>query len=486
MSTETKLPRGGWRFLALACLVATLGGFLFGYDTGVISGAIGFLKDKFNLSPAQQGWASGCILIGCMIGVVIAGPVGDWLGRKKLLLLSGLLFGVSSVGTAVPETLTVFIIFRVLAGVGVGVASIASPMYIAEISPPRLRGRLISVYQLAIVGGIFIVYFINWFISGLHTPEWNVSTGWRWMFASCAFPSLIYVLLVFWVPESPRWLVEKGRREQALATLAKINGPEIARAEIGAIEEAISKESGSLLQLLLPGWRTALLVGVVLAVLQQVTGINAFIYFGPEIFKKLGSETNAALLMNVTVGAANALFTIIAIRQVDRWGRRPLMIAGAIGMGLCLFAMAIAAFYYRPDASAADASLLRPWALALLSFLMRPEMWILYCIVGYIACFAMSLGPVTWVVIAEIFPTRIRAQAMGVATLCLWLADYAVTQTFPMMNENPWLVETFHRGFPFLVYGVLCVVEVFFVWRFVPETKNKSLEEIEQLWQRSA
>jgi MFS transporter, SP family, xylose:H+ symportor len=449
---------GSMRYVVLVCLVATLGGLLFGYDTAVIAGAIGFMKARFGLDATGEGWTASCALLGCVIGVSVAGPLGDRLGRKKLLLLAGLLFGVSAVGTALPPTLAWFIVFRILGGVGVGAASMASPMYIAEIAPARIRGTMVSVNQLAIVTGMLVIYFVNYWIAGRGDEAWNAEYGWRWMFASGLAPSLLFLGLLLFVPESPRWLVKQQRGAQAREVLTRVNGRAAAEVELRSIEDAIAREGATLGQLLQPGLRMALAIGVVLAVLQQVTGINVFLYYAPEIFKKLGAGTDAALLQTITVGAVNLLFTLVAIYTVDRWGRKPLMVTGAAGMGLCLLAMG--------------------WA----SYCQQTDLWALLCILGYIACFALSVGPVTWVVLSEIFPTRLRGRALGLATFCLWTANFIVSQTFPMMNENRWLVDRFHHAFPFWVYGALCFVEVLFVWRFVPETKGRSLEEIEQMW----
>jgi len=447
-------------YVARVCVVAALGGLLFGYDTGVIAGAIGFLETHFNLDPSfQKGWVAASALIGCTIGVSIAGLLSDWLGRKRTLIVAAILFFISAVGTALPKDVTMFVIFRIIGGVGVGAASITSPMYIAEISPARIRGRMVSVNQFAIVTGFLVVYLVNYFIALQGTEAWNVGYGWRWMFGSEALPALLLLGLLFIVPESPRWLTKYGRHEKALAVLTRVGGPAHAQREFESIKDAIAHESGSLGQLFRPGMRIVLVIGIVLAVLQQVTGINVFLYFGAEIFKKMGSGTNAALLKEVIVGAVNMTFTVIAIWMVDRLGRKPLMLIGSAGMGICLAAMGFAGYLQHTTG-----------------------MWLLVFILGYIACFALSVGPVTWVILSEIFPTRIRGRAMGVATVFLWLSNYIVTQTFTMMDENPWLVEKFHRGFPFWIYGVFCVCLLVFVWRFVPETKGKTLEEIEKYW----
>lgn len=454
-------PSGSLVYLTLICLVATLGGLLFGYDTGVISGAIGPLVDRFGLSPKMEGWAASCALVGCIFGAAFAGVISDRIGRKKLLVISAVFFLVSALGTALPRDLTVFIIFRFLGGLGVGAASMTSPMYIAEISPARIRGRMVSVNQLAIVSGFLVVYFVNYYIALGRSDDWLAQTGWRWMFGSESLPAILLLLLLFFVPESPRWLTKQGRPDEARRILTRVDGPDHAANEMAEITDAIARESGSVMQLLRPGMRIVLIIGIVLAVLQQVTGINVFLYYGTEIFKSMaGATVDAALLQQIVVGSANLTFTIIAIWSVDKIGRKPLMMIGALGMGVSLAALGLAACFDRIGAS------------------------LLVFVLGYIACFALSVGPVTWVILSEIFPTKIRGRAMAIATCCLWLANFAVSQTFPMMDENPWLVRQFNHGFPFWIYAVFCAVLFLFVWRAVPETKGKTLEEIEQHWMR--
>jgi sugar porter (SP) family MFS transporter len=445
-------------YIWLVCIVAALGGLLFGYDTAVISGAIGFLQKRFELDPKWTGWAASSALLGCVIGVTFAGIMSDRLGRKKTLIIAAILFLVSGIGTAIPRNLAEFVIFRIIGGIGVGAASIASPMYIAEITPARIRGRMVSVNQFAIVSGMLLVYFVNYFISQFGDEAWNVRLGWRWMMGSEAIPSVLLLVMMFLVPESPRWLTKQKREEEALQILAKVDGQKHAQTEMAAIKETIAHESESVSQLFQPGMRIVLVIGVVLAVLQQVTGINVFLYYGPEIFKKLGTSMDAALLQTVVVGAVNLVFTIIAIWTVDKLGRKPLMIIGATGMGITLFLMGLSAFCQ------------------------KTEIWFLAFILGYMASFALSVGPVTWVILSEIFPTKIRGRAMAVAAIFLWVANYIVSQTFPIMNENAWLVEKFNRAFPFWVYGGMCVILVIFVLLFVPETKGKTLEEIEKRW----
>jgi SP family xylose:H+ symportor-like MFS transporter len=451
--------RGSIFYIIGVCFVAALGGLLFGYDTGVINGSLKFVQLKFELTPAMKGFAASSALIACIFGAAFAGTLSDRLGRKKVLILSAVLFLVSAVGTALPKTLLQFIIFRFIGGLGVGAASMTSPMYIAEITPARIRGRMVSVNQFAIIFGMLVVYFINYFIAGCGDEAWNTETGWRWMFGSESLPALMLLILMFAVPETPRWLTKQNRKEEALRILSRVDGEKFAETEMAAIEDAISHESASLKQLFQPGMKIVLIIGVVLAVLQQVTGINVFLYFGSEIFEKIGGENiDAALLQQVMVGAVNLLFTIIAIWTVDKLGRRPLMIIGSTGMGISLFAMGFAGCYQATG------------------------LWLLFFVLGYIACFALSVGPVTWVILSEIFPTRIRGRAMGIATVCLWLANTVVSQTFPMMDENKFLIEKFNHGFPFFLYGGMCIVLILFMFKYVPETKGKSLEEIEKTW----
>jgi len=450
------------KYLIGICLVATLGGLLFGYDTGVINGSIKFVQIKYGLNAAMKGWAASSALLACMFGAMLAGPVSDRFGRRKVMILSALLFLISAVGSALPRNITEFIIFRFIGGLGVGAASMVSPMYIAEVSPARIRGRMVSLNQLAIVGGMLVVYFVNFFIAGLGDQAWNVTSGWRWMFGSESIPAIILLILAFFIPESPRWLIKQGRKDEALKILAKIDGHAFAVTETERIGAAVSYESGSLAQLFHPGMRMILIIGVVLAVLQQVTGINVFLYFGSDIFEQLGGDNmNAALLQQIIVGATMMLFTLVAIWSVDKVGRKPLMLIGAIGMGISLFAMGMYGVMHSTG------------------------MWLLIVILVYIASFSLSVGPVVWVILSEIFPTKIRGRAMAIATLALWLANTIVSQTFPMMDENKVLIDKFNHGFPFFVYGAFCIVLVLFMWKLVPETKGKSLEEIESFWEKS-
>ncbi|OGV70883.1 MAG: hypothetical protein A2283_03600 [Lentisphaerae bacterium RIFOXYA12_FULL_48_11] len=452
-------------YLIPICLVATLGGLLFGYDTGVISGAIESLTLRFGLDDFMKGWASGCVLIGCAAGVLIVGPVSDRFGRKRALFIAAFLFLVSAIGTALPKDIVTFIIFRIMGGVGIGIASMSTPMYIAEITPAHMRGRMVAVNQIAIMGGIAATSFINYFIAGCGDQAWNVASGWRWMFAVGTLPAMVFLLLLIGIPESPRWLVEMGRGEEAQNILARVGGGEFAANEMSGIRESLSEEKGTWGEVFSRKLRLPLFLGIALAVLQQVTGINVFMYFGATIFKTMSRSTgvDAGLLQQIIINGACTLFTIIAIATVDKWGRKPLMVIGAVGMGVSLIAMGLMAQMMTDPAAASNLMLV--------------------FIILYIACFGLSVGPVTWVILSEIFPTAVRGRALGLATFCLWIADYAVTQTFPMMDaQGSWFVMKFNHAFPFYVYAVFCVVLVLLIWLKVPETKGKSLEEIEKSW----
>ncbi len=457
-----KNESGNLLFVVCITLVAALGGLLFGYDTAVISGAIGFLQTHFDLTSTMKGWAASCALIGCVVGVLIAGYMSDKFGRRNTLILSAIMFLISAIGTAVPKTLTTFIIFRIIGGFGVGAASMTSPMYIAEISPARIRGRMVSVNQFAIVTGMLVVYFVNFFIAGAGDEAWNIDIGWRWMFGSESIPAILLLVLLFFVPESPRWLVENKFRDKAFAVLEKAQGTQQAEIEMQEIEGIIQQEKGTFSELFDKAFRPALVIGIFLAVFQQITGINVFLYYAPEIFKSVaGSNIDAALLQTIVIGAFNLGFTVIAIWTVDKVGRKPLMIIGSLGMGISLLALGLASYFQQMNA------------------------WLLIFIVGYIACFALSVGPVVWVILSEIFPTKIRGRALGLATFCLWIANFIISQTFPMMDENKWLIDKFHHGFPFLLYAVFCGIMVWFVIYKVPETKGKTLEQIEKSWLES-
>ncbi len=467
ISSAGRIAKVNFSYLLPICLVATLGGLLFGYDTGVISGAIEPLTACFNLSDFMKGWASGCVLAGCAAGVLMVGSISDRFGRRPAMFLAAMMFLVSAIGTAMPNDIWTFIVFRIIGGIGIGIASISTPMYIAEITPANIRGRMVAVNQIAIVGGIALTSFINYFIAGRGDQAWLIETGWRWMFGTGIVPAILFGLLLIPIPESPRWLIEKKREADAQRILEKVGGAEFAGAEFDSIKAALSQERGTWGELFSAKLRLPLLIGVLLAVLQQVTGINVFMYFGATIFKTMSSSTgvDAGLLQQLIINGAGVLFTVIAIATVDKWGRKPLMFVGAAGMGISLLAMGIMAQTLTDPATASG--------------------WMLFFILLYIGCFGLSVGPVTWVILSEIFPTAVRGRALGLATFFLWTADYVVTQTFPMMDaKGSWFVAHFDHAFPFYIYAVFCAVLLLVVWRLVPETKGRSLEEIEQSWAR--
>ena len=460
-------PKTNLPYLIPICLVATLGGLLFGYDTGVISGAIEPLTARFALSDFMKGWASGCVLVGCAAGVLLVGPISDRFGRRLAMFLAAAMFLASAIGTAVPNDIWTFIGFRIIGGLGIGIASISTPMYIAEITPAHIRGRMVAVNQIAIVGGIALTSFINYFIAKSGDQAWLIASGWRWMFGAGILPAIFFGVLLIPIPESPRWLSERKREDRARQILEKVGGAEFAGAEFDSIKAGLSQEQGNWGELFSAKLRLPLLIGVLLAILQQVTGINVFMYFGATIFKTMSASTgvDSGLLQQIIINGAGVLFTLIAIAAVDKWGRKPLMLIGAAGMGFSLLAMGVMAQTLTDPAAASG--------------------WMLFFIVLYIGCFGLSVGPVTWVILSEIFPTAVRGRALGLATFFLWTADYAVTQTFPMMDaKDSWFVAHFNHAFPFYTYALFCVALVLVVWRLVPETKGRSLEEIERSWSR--
>lgn len=446
---------GSMGYVLVLAGVAALGGLLFGYDTAVISGAIGFLRDRFQLDPWWTGWAASSALVGCIAGAASAGVLSDRLGRRNVLVWTAVAFFLSAVGSAVPRNLTEFILARILGGWGIGAASMLSPLYIAEVSPARIRGRLVSLNQLAIVSGMVIVYYVNAQIASLGDTAWNVTLGWRWMFGSEALPAAAFLVLLFFVPESPRWLTRQGREAEAAAVLARVGGSEHARQEMDEIRAAIAAEGGSLLDLVRPGVVAALGIAVALAIFQQITGINVVLYYAPEIFKSAGLDASKAINDTVLVGLVNMAFTLVAIWLVDRLGRKLLLLAGTAGMGASL-ALLGAAFYFH----------------------MEKGPWVLLCTLLYVASFASAMGPVVWVIMSEIFPTGIRGRAMSVATVCLWVFCYAVSQTFPVML---WL---WGGAITFWFYAGICLAAILFIALAVPETKGKTLEEIERMWLR--
>lgn len=461
-------------YLILLTLTATLGGLLFGYDTAVISGTVQSLKEVFinphhwpeTIANSRHGFLVSSALIGCIIGGISGGVVSLKLGRKRGLILAAILFFISALGSAMPEIGFApigeadytfryhFIIYRIIGGIGVGLASMLSPLYIAEIAPAKMRGKLVSWNQFAIIFGMLVVYFVNYSIALQGDDAWINQVGWRWMFASETIPASLFLLLLFFAPETPRYMVIKGNEIKALQILERINPLDEAKKILGEIQNSLVKKSGKLFSFGV----LIIVVGILLSVFQQFVGINVVLYYAPEIFKNMGSGTNQALLSTILVGAVNMTFTIVAIFTVDKFGRKPLQIAGALGMAFFMF------------------------ALGTLFNFGRMDIWALLAILGYTACFAFSWGPVTWVLLSEMFPNKIRGRAMAVAVAAQWISNLLVSWTFPIMDKSSTLIDKFNHGFAYWIYGVMGILAAWFVFKFVPETKKKSLEEIESFW----
>lgn len=435
-------------FIVLVSVVAALGGLLFGFDTAIISGTIPYIKDYFLLDEFGLGWAVGSILIGCAAGAFFAGKIADMYGRRAVLIVCAVLFAASGIGAGLASHLFVFVFFRIIGGLGVGAAAMVSPMYIAEIAPSSLRGRLVALYQLAIVSGILLAYFSNYLLDGAG------ENNWRYMFASQAIPSLIFFILLLIVPESPRWLVKKNKIAKAFDVIAKVNGREAAGNGILAIQKTFLNENKVALgELFESRYARVLWIGIAIAVFQQITGVNAILYYAPVIFKETGLDTSSSLLQTIIIGVVNVCSTFIAIGLVDKVGRRKFLLAGSIIMGLSLISIAICfRIKFFDD------------YIVLISMLL------------YIASFGCTLGAVTWVYLSEIFPNRIRALAMSAATLALWLADFLVTYTFPIITKH------LGTSASMMIYAVCCIAAFLFIWKKVPETKGKTLEEMESLF----
>ncbi|MDC1106920.1 D-xylose transporter XylE [Prolixibacteraceae bacterium] len=449
-------------YVTLLTLVATLGGLLFGYDTAVISGAEksiqAFLITPLNLGTFAHGATVSSALIGCVIGGLLSGVLASKLGRKRTLMLAAILFLISALGSGQPEflffekgkvtmpLLYVFNFYRVIGGIGVGLASAVSPMYISEIAPSEIRGRLISFNQFAIIFGMLVVYFVNWFISKGQSVEWINEIGWRYMFMSEAIPAALFGLLLCLVPETPRYLAMKGENEQALTILEKINGKEKAASIIRAISGTVDEKGGSI-------WsygKKIIVIGVLLSVFQQCVGINVALYYAPRIFESMGAAKDASMLQTIVMGLINVVFTIVAIMTVDKWGRKPLLIVGSVGMAIGMFAIGILSFFQIIGIST------------------------LVFIIIYTASFMMSWGPICWVLIGEIFPNKIRGKAIAVAVAAQWATNYFISSTYPVMME-------FSGGGTYCFYGVMSVLSAIFIWKMVPETKGKTLEEMDEV-----
>jgi SP family arabinose:H+ symporter-like MFS transporter len=452
------------KYLFFISISAALGGFLFGYDTAVISGTISLVKSKFALDAVLEGWFVSSALVGCLIGVIIAGEISDRIGRKKTLISTGLLFLITAIGCALSRSHTELIIYRLIGGIGVGMASIVSPLYISEVSPAKIRGSMVSLYQFAITLGILCAYFANAFLLNSSsnadaiskTGIWHKIFGlevWRGMLGSELVPALLFFIIMFFVPLSPRWLASKGRNEEAGKVLERINNKDIAKKELGTIQKAIASESeGSWGLLLRKGIRLAVLSGMALGILSQFTGINAIVYYGPRIMEEAGIKLSDALGGQVIIGLVIAVSTIYSIMKIDKFGRKKLMKGGITGMFISLIIVGILFLLGKTQ------------GILLLIF-----------IITYVTSFSIGYGTVIWVMLSEIYPTKVRGRAMSVATLALWAGTAIIGQVVP------WMLENLTPAGTFFVFAAFCIPVPIILRRF-PETKGLSLEEIEKIW----
>ena len=453
-------------YVVAITFVATLGGLLFGYDTAVISGAEksiqAFLIESQGLSTLIHGITTSSALIGCIIGGVISGILASKLGRRKSLLLASILFFLSALGSGYPEflfftkdeptigLLLMFNFYRVIGGIGVGLASAVSPMYIGEIAPAKIRGTLVSINQFAIIFGMLVVYFVNWGIANGQPIEWINSIGWRRMFLSEAIPAALFGILLLMVPETPRYLSLQGKNDEALKVLTKISGIDKAKEVMAEIKASLQHHASAKV---FSFGKTVIIIGILLSVFQQFVGINVALYYAPRIFESMGAAKDASMMQTVIMGLVNVVFTVVAILTVDKWGRKPLLMVGSAGMAIGMFAIAGLAYFEIIGIST------------------------LVFIIIYTASFMMSWGPICWVLISEIFPNKIRGQAVAIAVAAQWTANYLISSTYPAMME-------FSGAFTYGFYGVMSVLSLLFVWRMVPETKGKTLEEMEKIWEK--
>jgi len=452
-------------FLLLITSVSALGGFLFGYDTGVINGAQYYLSQHFDLDPALKGWVVGSALIGCLVGALSAGYLSMKIGRKYSLIISAALFTISAWGSGLPsflpESVSLLVVFRIIGGLGIGIASMSAPMYIAEIAPSHKRGTLVTFYQLAIVIGFFVVFLVTYFIGDKLSVAENIAFGWRRMFWSELIPSSLFLVLLFFVPKSPRWLYLMQRPEEGYGTLLKIHGSELAKKEAfqiqNSIDQNLEKPKVNIFSKAILG---IICIGTVFSMLQQFTGINAVLYYGSDIFEKaLGFGKEDVLLQQILLAFINLIFTFIAMFSVDKFGRKPLIYIGSVGMIIGFSLLGIS---------------LQQQSVGLVS---------LIGVLLFIASFAMSMGPVVWVLLSEMFPNRIRSAAMSIAVAAQWASNYVVSQFFPVVSESETNMNSFWNGsLPYFIFIGFILFIIVFTYKFIPETKNKSLEELEDIW----
>lgn len=454
-------------YLLFITIISALGGLLFGYDTGVINGAQFYLSKYFELNDAMKGWVVGSALIGCFIGAIIAGKLSSYIGRKRSLIVSAALFIISAYGSGLPdifpETVSVLVMFRIIGGLGIGIASMNAPMYIAEIAPSSIRGKMVTYYQLAIVIGFFAVFLATYFIGNDLSQSENISFGWRRMFWSELIPSTLFLILLFFVPKSPRWLAIKGKHDEAVEVLIKLQDAESAHQDMQEINSSLQahKTDSKQVNYFSKSVLSIIFIGSILSILQQFTGINAVLYYGADIFEKaLGFGQDDVLKQQILLAFINVVFTLVAMYGVDKFGRKPLIYSGCIGMIIGFLFLGIT---------------LQQQSIGILS---------LIGILIFIASFSLSMGPVVWVLLSEIFPNKIRSVAMSIAVAAQWAANYLVSQTFPMVTGSEINNNAFWNGsLPYFIFIGFTLFIILFVYRYIPETKGVSLEQLEKkLW----
>ena len=458
-------------YLVFLSVVAALGGFLFGYDTAVISGTIAQVTEQFGLDALQQGWYVGCALIGSIIGVLFAGILSDKFGRKSTMILSAILFSTSAIGCAVSADFNQLVIYRIIGGVGIGVVSIISPLYISEVAVAQYRGRLVSLYQLAVTIGFLGAYLVNYQLLGysmsnpdVSTAWWNlvfVSEVWRGMLGMETLPAIMFFIIIFFIPESPRWLILKGKEEKATNILERIyTSSKEALFQLTETKSVLSSESKSEWKLLLqPGIRKAVIIGVCIAMLGQFMGVNAVLYYGPSIFENAGLSGGDSLFYQVLVGLVNTLTTVLALVIIDKVGRKKLVYYGVSGMVISL--ILIATYFIYGES----------WGIS--------SIFLLIFFLFYVFCCAVSICAVVFVLLSEMYPTRVRGLAMSIAGFALWIGTYLIGQL------TPWMLQNLTPAGTFILFAIMCVPYMLIVWKLVPETTGKSLEEIERYWMKN-
>ncbi len=457
-------------YVIFLAAVAALGGFLFGYDTAVISGTIGSVASQFGLNDVNTGWYVGCALVGSIFGVAIAGKMSDYFGRKGVMIFSAILFSGSGIGCMVSGNISELVLYRIMGGVGIGVASVISPLYISEISIARFRGTLVSLYQLAITIGFMGAYLVNYWISeyAVHMKALGVVGGfwgkyivtetWRGMLGAESLPAILFFIILFFIPESPRWLVLKSKETSALKTLRRIYGSQQADEQVADLKNLVQSEEKSDWKILFqPGFRVALFIGVSLAILGQFMGVNAVLYYGPTIFEQTGLSAGDSLFYQVIVGLVNFGSTVLAMAVIDKLGRKKLVYYGVSGM---IVSLILIGFYFTVNKVSN----------------VVPPITLLILILVYIFCCAISICVVIWVLLSEMYPAKVRGLAMSAAGFSLWIGTFLIGQL------TPWLMTTLSPAGVFWLFGVMCLPYLYITWKLVPETTGKSLEDIERMW----